>query len=264
MKTINLILIVLLVTLYSCNTQESEVSIKTDTNTTKIAISKAHGSSGYLQYKKWLLKLDSNLILFDLYDLPIDSALSIMKISDALLVTGGPDVNPSVYSYDSMAYICQTPDNYRDSLELEVIRYAYNQQLPILGICRGQQILNVAFGGTLITDIPSQHSSSVIHRTDSGKSYHSIYIEENSFLDSFCNIDSTTVNSAHHQAVETLGNLLEVYAYSKDSIIESIGFKKGYYPNFFLGVQFHPEHMTGTKISEAIGMEFINSAKNNY
>ena len=249
----------LLLILSSCNSQDSKSS--EPIKKTIIAISKAHGSSGYIQYKKWLNNLDSSLILYDLYELPIDSALNLMKTVDALLVTGGPDVNPRLYSYDSMAYICETPDNYRDSLETQVIKYAFNKKIPILGICRGQQILNVTFGGTLITDIPSQHPSSVIHRINKGKCYHSIYIENNRYLHSIFDYDSTTVNSAHHQAVEKLGDNLQALAYSKDSIIESIGFKDGYYSNFFLGVQFHPEHLIGTEISETIGMKFIKAAR---
>ena len=260
MKTLFTIILSILI-FSSCsfqNTKNSELKKRTI-----IAISKAHGSSGYIQYKKWLINLDSSLILYDLYELPIDSALIIMQTADALLITGGPDVNPKLYSYDSMAYICEIPDNYRDSLETLSIKYAFNNKLPILGICRGQQILNVTFGGTLITDIPSQHPSSIIHRVSNGKSYHSIYLKKDNYLYSIFHEDSTSVNSAHHQAVENLGNHLTVLAYSKDSIIESIGFENNYYSNFFLGVQFHPEHMIGTEISKNIGMAFIKSARKN-
>jgi len=261
MKILNILLFLSLVLLSSCSGQSPDKPITN--NTTTIAISKAHGSKGYLQYKKWLINLDSSLIIYDLYDLSIDSALKVMKIADALLVTGGPDVNPILYSYDSMAYVCETPDKYRDSLETQIIRYAYKQELPILGICRGLQIINVTFGGTLITDIPSQHPSSIIHRIDTGKCLHGLYIKQNNFLHSIYNHDSTIVNSAHHQAIEKLGDNLRAFAYSKDSIIESIGFDDNFYPNFFLGVQFHPEHMIGTEISDAIGNSFIKSATNN-
>ncbi len=263
MKYINVTLLLLITLLISCNLQEKDNNILNKNHKTTIAISKAHGSNGYLQYKKWLLNLDSSLILYDLYDLPIDSALLIMKKADALLITGGPDVNPRLYAYDSMAFACETPDNYRDTLETKLIKYAYKKQLPILGICRGQQIINVTFGGTLITDIPSQHKSKIIHRVDGGKCLHSIYIKQNSFLHSLFSKDSTIVNSAHHQAVKDLGNNLHAFAFSKDSIIESIGFDKGFYPNFFLGVQFHPEYLIGTEISKDIGVNFISSARNN-
>jgi len=262
MKTIYTVIFFLLVLFSSCGSPRDKRTSK-PIKRTIIAISKAHGSSGYIQYKKWLINLDSSLILYDLYELPIDSALIIMQTANALLITGGPDVNPNLYQYDSMAFVCEKPDNYRDSLETLTIKYAFNHKLPILGICRGQQIINVTFGGTLITDIPSQHPSSIVHRVSNGKAYHSIYLEKDNFLRSIFNEDSTTVNSAHHQAVEKLGNHLTVFAYSKDSIIESIGFEDAYYSNFFLGVQFHPEHMIGTKISKNIGMAFIKSARKN-
>jgi len=255
------IIIFISLSIISCNTTITEIS--NNKETVRIAISKAHGSSGYLQYKKWLLSIDSTIIINDLYGLSLDSALKVVSICDALLISGGPDVNPSRYSYDSMAVVCEKPDNYRDSLEFQSIEYAFNSKLPILGICRGQQILNVYFGGTLITDIPSQHPSSVNHRIKNGKCYHSIDIKTESFLYEVYKTDTATVNSAHHQAVENLGNNLHIFAYSQDSIIESIGFGKGYYSTFFLGVQFHPEHLIGKEISNSIGRKFIASAKNN-
>jgi putative glutamine amidotransferase len=247
-------------TISSCNTDTP--TIANQSRTVRIAISKAHGSTGYLQYKKWLLSIDSTIIINDLYGLSLDSALRIISTSDALLISGGPDVNPSRYSYDSMAYICEKPDNYRDSLEFQSIEYAFNNKLPILGICRGQQILNVYFGGTLITDIPSQHPSSINHRIDNEKCYHSISIIPESFLYKIYKTDTISVNSAHHQAVENLGKHLQVFAYSKDSIIESIGFEESIYQNFFLGVQFHPEYLIGKEISYSIGESFIESARN--
>ncbi len=246
--------------LTSCNLKPNE-PIQIEETQYSIAITKAHGSSGYEQYKIWISGLDSSIIIYDLYELSLDSASNIMEIVDGLIISGGPDVNPSLYGFDSLAWMCQTPDNYRDSLELQSIDYAYKHQLPILGICRGQQILNVYFGGTLITDIPSQNPSDISHRNDTSKSHHSILFVENSPLIHLAQNDTAWVNSSHHQAVKDLGLGLEVYAYSSDSTIESIGLEDTTYNSFFLGVQFHPEHMLSSEFANSIGYNFIESIK---
>lgn len=245
----------------SCNYNNTVV--KDINNNKSIAITKAHGSSGYEQYKKWILSNDSTIIIYDLYELSLDSAEKIMNIVDGLIISGGPDVNPSLYGEDSMAYICQTPDKYRDSLEYLSIKNAYDNNLPILGICRGQQILNVYFGGSLINDIPSQIGNKIIHSSDSIKANHFIIINNNTNLYKLVKKDSIIVNSSHHQAIKHIADRFIINAKSADGIIESISLKPEInYPNFFLGVQFHPEHMHKTDISKAIANEFIKSLNN--
>lgn len=230
-------------------------------NKTSIAITKAHGSSGYEQYKKWLLELDSNLIIIDLYGLDIDSIENIMETIDALLISGGPDVNPKLYGEDSMHYLCEVPDDYRDSLEIRSIDYAFKNKLAILGICRGQQILNIYFKGSLINDLPSQTNSLISHRGDTSVAFHNINIVGQSYLNSLYTNDSAWVNSAHHQSVKKLGMGLKAYAYANDSIIESFGLQDTNYPNFFLAVQFHPEHLgLDNELATSIGRNFIGSA----
>jgi len=230
-------------------------------NQTIIAITKAHGSSGYEQYKKWLLELDSSIIIIDLYDFSLDSANAIMKTVDGLLISGGPDVNPILYREDSMQYLCEIPDNHRDSLEIQSIDYAYKNKLAILGICRGQQIINVYFGGSLINDIPIQTHSQISHRGDTAVAFHNINIVSQSYLQSLFMKDSAWVNSSHHQAVKKLGQGLKVDAYANDSIVESFSLEDINYPNFFLAVQFHPEHLgIENELATSIGRNFIGSA----
>ncbi len=255
-----LLVFITLIISNSCLNKNPKANINT-TNKTAIAITKAHGSSGYEQYKKWILALDSNITIYDLYGLTLDSANKIMQISDGLLISGGPDVNPKLYGEDSMRYLCEKPDNYRDSMEIQSIDYAYKHKLSILGICRGQQILNIYFGGSLINDIPTQHPSIIIHRGDSSIAYHNINIVKHSYLQSLYNSDTSWVNSSHHQAVKKLGKKLAICAYANDSIVESFSLKDSDYPNFFLAVQFHPEHLgLNNKLATSIGKSFIGSA----
>ncbi len=244
--------------LSSCNNKE--ITKSNISNKKTIAITKAHGSNDYLQYKKWIHNYDSTIIIYDLYKLSLDSAKSVLNIVDGLIISGGPDENPHLYGEDSMAYLCQSPDNYRDSLEYLSIKTAYNKNLPILGVCRGLQILNVYFGGSLINDIPTQIDTTVKHNSATGKTNHIINLYNNGYLYKLVNKDSIIVNSSHHQAIKVLSNNFIVNARSTDGIIESISLKEEVeFHNFFLGVQFHPECMNNTLISDVIAKEFIKS-----
>lgn len=257
------ILLLLATILASCNgIKKGEIKRKSDSSESiYLAITKAHGSSGYEQYIKWILHHDSTIIIYDLYDLSLDSASKIIDIVDGIIISGGPDVNPKLYNEDSLSYICEVPDNYRDSLEFQSIFLAYSRQLPILGICRGQQILNVFFGGSLIADIPTMHGSKVIHRIDTG-AIHQIIVQTEDILLGSNIYDTIIVNSYHHQAINRLAKSFVVNAISTDSIVESIILKDTIdYPSFFLGVQFHPEHMIDTDISNSIAKNFIASLK---
>jgi len=261
MKILYKIFVLLSILLISCNANNKE-AVNIEKPIYKLAITKAHGSSGYEQYKKWVSHHDSDIVIYDLYDLTLDSASKVLNIVDGLIISGGPDVNPNLYGEDSMAYICQTPDNYRDSLEIQSINIAYKNKIAILGICRGQQILNVAFGGSLINDIPSQIGDKVFHNCDSNICTHKINIDANGILINYSKSTNITVNSYHHQAVKELAKPFRIEAWADDSIIESVSLRTEIkYPNFFLGVQFHPEHMIDSTISILIAQDFIEALK---
>jgi len=254
-----LIIIASIFALSSCNTDK----ISPSKTITKLAITKAHGSSGYEQYKIWIKHHDSTIMIYDLYELSLDSANKIMNIVDGVIISGGPDVNPSLYNEDSLAYICEIPDNYRDSLEFQTIEYAYRHLLPILGICRGQQILNVYFDGSLIADIPTKHSKTVIHRCKAKECLHKIIMDTDNNNLGYSKGDTILVNSYHHQAINRIAESFDILAMAEDSIIESVCLKDEInYPNFFLAVQFHPEHLIDTKVSNTIATNFIEALKN--
>ncbi|MCK5847178.1 MAG: gamma-glutamyl-gamma-aminobutyrate hydrolase family protein [Bacteroidales bacterium] len=255
-KSLYFLLLSLILLLSACRIDENNFPIKNE-NQIKLAITKAHGSTGYEQYKKWILHSDSTIEIYDLYDLSLDSAKKIVDIVDGLIISGGPDVNPGRYNEDSLAYICEVPDNYRDSLEFQSIGIAFNKKIPILGICRGQQILNIYFGGSLIADIPTKHGTQVSHRSKDGAEHIIIMQTNNALMGSNIN-DTIMVNSYHHQAINRLAKAFIINAQSEDGIVESISTD---YPTFFLGVQFHPEHMIDTKVSQTIANSFILSLK---
>lgn len=179
---------------------------------------------------------------------------------DALLLSGGEDVDPQEYGMDPHQKLGNTI-LLRDKVEKELLAKAMKKNIPILAICRGVQLVNVAFGGTLIQDIPSQVKDSIKHTQSVNRSLdtHWITIEKDSKLANIIGEEKTRVNSLHHQAIDVIADDLEVVARSSDYIIEAVEHKK--YPNFFLGLQWHPESMAATNEKmNRIFSEFIKSA----
>ena len=170
----------------------------------------------------------------------LDEVLS--KI-DGLLLTGGGDIyaplfgeelHPAVTSYDLE----------RDYYDIYLVRSAVRRQIPILAICRGHQVLNVALGGTIYQDIPSQIPNSKInHDQTEAKSVgtHLVAIRPESRLHRIANRDELCVNSIHHQSVKVVAPGLEASAFADDGVIEAIESNEG---KALLGVQWHPEHLT--------------------
>ncbi len=167
----------------------------------------------------------------------------VVKELDGLLLIGGVDVDPSFFGEKAHAKLGDV-DTLRDVNELKLIRLATNRNIPVLGVCRGCQMLNVALGGSLIQDIPSQVSDhSITHRVTAGdQRIHAISIAEGSTLHRILGKTSLEVNSAHHQAVKAVAPEAHVDATSADGVIEAIDF----YPlHRVLGVQWHPEGFRG-------------------
>ena len=227
-----------------------------------IAISKGIPDSHYGAYGKWIEKNGPEVQWVDLYTLPFDSALIMFENCSGLLLSGGPDVYPGRYNkaYDSSR--CGSFDLRRDTLEFALISIALNRNIPILGICRGQQIMNVALGGSLIVDIPSDFISDVKHRDEDGNAcFHQVTIFEGSRLNEITGQQNGLVNSSHHQAVDRLADAFVVTARGEDGLIEAIEWKDPIDKPFFVGVQWHPERLTKNEsLSVPIALEFIKEA----
>ena len=160
---------------------------------------------------------------------------------DGVILSGGYDIDP-VYWGEEISSKLERIFPRRDSNELKIIKYALEMKKPILGICRGLQIINVAFGGSLYQDL-SFIKDCYIKHSQSAKPYeptHNIKTKEGSIIREILG-DSLRVNSFHHLAIKDLGKDLIATSYSADGIIESIEYTKN--GNFVLGVQFHPEMM---------------------
>lgn len=181
---------------------------------------------------------------------------------DAILIQGGIDVTPSFYGEENLPELDVTCAQ-TDQFILEVIKYAKERKIPILGICKGMQLINVSFGGTLYQDIKYAGLDSKSHRQSDEtitKPVHSINVVENSYLSNmFPNKDKLMVNSYHHQTIKDLGQGLEIDAKADDGIIESIHY--GNKSQWIFGVQFHPEQLSRANDEFlAIFSEFIKQA----
>jgi putative glutamine amidotransferase len=157
---------------------------------------------------------------------------------DGLLLSGGVDINPTAYGEQPHPELnATTPD--RDAHELALLAEAKRRGMPILAICRGIQLVNVAYGGTLYQDIPSQLPDAIQHSQRSARHLpsHDVTVTQPSRLYELVG-DSITVTSFHHQAVKGLGANLEVVATSTDGVIEAV--EATDYP-WLVAVQWHPE-----------------------
>ena len=170
--------------------------------------------------------------------------LDDLHLCHGLLLTGGLDMDPIFYEPGLKCYVNQPIawNRARDYFELELFRLARSIKMPVLGICRGLQLINIALGGTLILDLEAAGKKN--HRNMNGIDYiHQVRPEENSLLSNICAIPEGTVNSAHHQAIERVAETLLVNCYSDDGIIEGIEWKEKHNCSPMVAVQWHPERI---------------------
>jgi putative glutamine amidotransferase len=168
------------------------------------------------------------------------SLRAFVKEMDGIVMQGGDDVAPETYGEKSIGR--WSGDVQRDVIELEILKYASMAEKPIYGICRGFQLMNVFFGGTLYQDLDEQFSSDIKHKTmDYDQNVHEIHLKKGSYLHGINNkFGQVMVNSIHHQAVKELSPVLEPIAWSgKNLLVEAFVHKSS--PHI-IGVQWHPEY----------------------
>jgi putative glutamine amidotransferase len=185
----------------------------------------------------------------------------LINISSGIMLTGGADICPETYNEEKKSY-CENGCKTRDEYELYIFERALDSFKPILAICRGAQLVNVALGGTLYQDISSEYSNAISHRQDNGKfSYsHEVAILEDTPLFDMLKQERIKINSFHHQCIKDMGRLIEPMAFADDGIIEAF-----YMPSYcyLRAYQWHPERLyemdeNNLKIFE----DFVNKCKN--
>jgi putative glutamine amidotransferase len=213
-------------------------------------------------YRQAILHVGGEPRILD-WSMPVETALDGI---DGLMLTGGDDVAPVKYGETPHEAVVEAEAG-RDEFELELIAAARRRQLPIFAICRGIQVLNVACGGTLVQDIPSQLPESIPHSLPipPNQPYslaHEVWIEKDSLLsklmaDRLTDGDMCEVNSRHHQAVKDVAPGFRVSATAPDGVIEAI--EDPSVP-FCLGVQWHPENFFRTGEFRPLFEGFLEAA----
>jgi putative glutamine amidotransferase len=198
----------------------------------------------------------------------LDMIAAMVDRLDGVLLTGGEDLAPATYGAGAHPALGVT-DPRRDTLELAVVRAARTRSIPLLGICRGLEVLNVALGGTLWQDLPSERPDSLPHNQVSGRTArtHPVSVTPGSRLAAAVGGGRLEVNSFHHQAIRTLAPALVATATALDGIIEGVETVDG---GWLLAVQWHPEEFYAdpaapdrglfTALVAAAGAEAVSAA----
>ena len=209
-------------------------------------------SKASTNYTNWLTSPDFNIV--NAYT--VNNLDSLMLVADGIVLTGGEDINPLMYGDSSNLLLCEAMDFRRDTIEKKLFDYALSEQIPFVGICRGMQMMNVAHGGTLYGDIPSELGDEVIHRNN-GEVMHDILVKCDNLdytkmifpqvtpMTSPTSVVIDTVfrvNSWHHQGLKDIADGIIVIAESYDGLPEAVIMDKKVHP-FMIAVQFHPERL---------------------
>lgn len=174
----------------------------------------------------------------------VEMAEKVAGRIDGLLLSGGSDLDPSYYGEEPVPELNPTVPK-RDAFEMALVEHALERGIPVFGICRGLQVLNVALGGTLYQDLPSQlHPDLIAHRQQVPKWQwtHEVEVDGNSKVAGIMETDDTRVNSYHHQAIKDLSGDLVAVAHSSDGVIEAAE-SPNLSERWLVGVQWHAEAM---------------------
>lgn len=186
----------------------------------------------------------------------------LYKTLDGLLLAGGGDIDPAHFGEPPHPELGRVNQD-RDRVELTLLRWAFEDELPVLGICRGIQVLNVAAGGTLYQDIESRVSGAMQHRCEDVDYWkhraHEITVEPDSRLRAMLNSRKVNVNSYHHQAVKQVAPGFRVTAQAGDGVVEGIERIDGH---FVVGVQWHPEMLAADDpVQQALFDGFVDEVR---
>ncbi len=229
----------------------------------RIALTYTGSEEKHNNYVQWLTGNDAIEVIKISAE---ENNLKAVSESDALVLSGGRDIQPQFYNSTQTNYpnAPQNFDEARDAFEIAVFQLAEEKHLPVLGICRGLQLVNCIQGGTLLQDLGEGVNEK--HKAAGNDKLHRIHIQEHTLLQEITQVESTWVNSAHHQAIDQLGKALRVNCWAEDGTIEGVEWEEPSGKPFLLCVQWHPERMFQWQLekaptSQAIRYGFFNAIK---
>jgi putative glutamine amidotransferase len=215
-------------------------------------------------YETWIKRLVPTIAVVKLSHM-VQNAEELGRC-DGLVLTGGGDVHPQYYGREDMMSVMKGVNISRDEFEFTIIDTALRRGLPILGICRGMQVFNVAAGGTLMPDVQSAGYQN--HRTEEGNvdGLHTVRVIRGTMIEAIIGKETGEVNTHHHQAVDRVGKDLQPVVYSDDGLVEALEWKQKNGRPFLLLVQWHPERMTTfeSPFSKGILEYFVNTLKRSF
>jgi putative glutamine amidotransferase len=234
----------------------------------RIGITDTLKEDKYKQYVDWIQSVD-NTVKIEKLSHTLGNAAMLEKL-DGLLLSGGGDVHPRYYGKENQQKKSNGVKEERDEFEFELIERALDDELPILGICRGMQVMNVYLGGSLIIDLVSDGFNN--HESPEGNRAmnHGISVMPSTMLHALTGTTEIEVNTFHHQAVDRLGKGLICSARSHDKIIEAGEWAMKDSMPFLMLVQWHPERQEKTFLSKKLAYLFLReiqlaqSHKKNY
>jgi putative glutamine amidotransferase len=189
-----------------------------------------------------------------------ESAAAYLARIDGLILSGGLDVDPLYFGQEPLPDLGEV-DQVRDAFELELVKGAHHAGIPVFAICRGVQVMNVAFGGTLLQHIPAQVKGALKHEQAAVRKdavSHSLEIVEGTRLHAIAGETRTRVNSFHHQAVDRVAEDFVVSARTLDGVIE--GLEDPAHP-FCIGVQWHPERRPKDPLTRGLFRSHVEAAR---
>lgn len=216
-------------------------------------------------YAPWMQGDDKDIQLITLsYD---TQNLDDLKKCDAIVLTGGIDTHPKFYNNNRIKYP-GGPEEFnepRDIFELKVFEYARDNEIPVLAICRGMQLVNCALGGDLVQDLQEAGKADHKKQGEFDDGIHEIFVNKNSLFYKITDRDKGEVNSAHHQGLGRIADELMISAVSKDDVAEATEYYDKTNKPFLLCVQWHPERLkiedTVDAFSKNIRTAFLGSIK---